>query len=137
MATQSVADLEKLPQAVKDGLGDAILANSAAHVVFAPSELTSSPTVNPGLEALLKLHGRQVALLSQDELELLRLFMDQGRKKGVSVEFDTDANADGQALAEMNSVSALEILAAANSYIRVHVSALEILDAANHEGTPQ
>lgn len=115
MITQSLADLERLPQATKDRLIQ----------------------IDPSLEALIKLHGRQVALLSQDELALLRSFMDQGRKSGVSINFDTDANADQQTLAEMNSVSALEILAAANSYIRVHVSALEILDAANHEGTPQ
>lgn len=135
--TQSLADLEQLPQATRD----AILANAGAHVLFKvnspptlpgaekptppqvfnfdPAGSTGHDVFNPSLEAVKKLHGCQVALLNQDELELLRLFMDQGRKSGVSVEFDTDADTDLQALAEMNSVSALEILAAANSYIRL------------------
>lgn len=122
--TQSLADLEKLPQATQ------LSAEKTADprvFIFDPEQLTGRHAVNPRLEALKKLEGRQVALLSRDELALLSLYMDQGRKSGVSVEFDTDA--DQQALAEMNCDSALEILAVANSYVR--------LKFAKHEGNPQ
>lgn len=69
------------------------------------------------IDVLKKLEGRQVAMLDQQELSVLRMFMDQGRKQGLLVEFDTDT--DEQAWAEMNSTRALEILAAANSYVRL------------------
>lgn len=69
------------------------------------------------IDVLKKLEGRQVAMLDQQELSVLRMFMDQGRKQGVLIEFDTDT--DEQAWAEMNSTRALEILAAANSYVRL------------------
>lgn len=82
-----------------------------------PNDPESFGTMNPGIEALKKLDARQVAMLDRQELELLREFMDHGRRQGVLVEFDTDT--DVQGWAEMNAVHALEILAVANSYIRL------------------
>lgn len=81
-----------------------------------PHDSTCFAAFNLPREALKRLEGRQVAMLNQQELELLSFFMDQGRKQGVSIDFDTDT--DQQGWAEMNSVRALEILAIANSYIR-------------------
>ncbi|MBD8599000.1 hypothetical protein [Pseudomonas sp. CFBP 8772] len=70
------------------------------------------------IEALKKIDGCQVAMLAQHEREVLREFMDQGRKLGVCiVGFDTDT--DVQGWEEMNSARALEILAVANSYVRL------------------
>ncbi|AZE48382.1 hypothetical protein C4K04_2710 [Pseudomonas chlororaphis] len=69
------------------------------------------------VEELKQLEGRQVAMLSQQEREVLRFFMDQGRKQGVLVRFESDA--DQQEWTETNSVRTLEILARANSYIHL------------------
>lgn len=102
----------------EQGLTASLLRESPAKVFqLNPTDPANFGAVNPGIEALKKLEGRQVAMLDQQELKVLRMFMDQGRKQGVSVEFDTDT--DEQAWPEMNSARALEILAVANSYVRL------------------
>lgn len=101
------------------GPSDVLVHDSKRYIKIDPHNPENYGSVNPGVEALKKLEGRQVAMLGQHELELLREFMDQGRKHGVLVEFDTDTDVLGWS--EMNSARALEILAAANSYIRLQI----------------
>ncbi|MGE6473206.1 hypothetical protein [Serratia proteamaculans] len=131
----AVASLPSIEQARKAAA--LLLAESAPVAVYAegepvkiscnakvfrlnPNDPETFGSVNPGIEALKKLEARQVAMLDQPELELLREFMDHGRTQGVLVEFDTDT--DVQGWAEMNSLGALEVLALANSYVRLRFS---------------
>jgi hypothetical protein len=82
-----------------------------------PNGAENVGSLNPVIEALKKLEARQVAMLHLSELELLREFMDHGRKQGVLVDFDTDT--DVQGWAELDSHRRLEVLALANSYVRL------------------
>lgn len=83
----------------------------------ATSEQGRAAMPPPSVDALRSMEGRQVAMLDQHERDLLRFFMNQGRKNGVLVKFDTDT--DQQGWEGMNAVRSLEVLAAANSYIRL------------------
>ena len=70
------------------------------------------------VEAAQALHGRNVAMLSPDESEVLNYFIQQGRKFGVTIGIDTDADPNDLQAAG-SPAQEREIMRRANSTVKV------------------
>lgn len=75
---------------------------------------------SPSIEDLKTLDGRQVAMLSKAERDVLRFFIEQGRKHKVAVLIQSDA--DPEELVSASKQQAEDILERANSYVRLRFS---------------
>lgn len=71
----------------------------------------------PSIEAVQALDGKNFAMLSEEERQVLAFFLEQGRKHGVKVEVLSDA--DPAALERASREQADQILARANSHVKV------------------
>ena len=74
----------------------------------------------PSIEAVKALDGKNFAMLSAQEHQVLNFYLDRGRKYGVNVEIVSDA--DREELARASREQAGQILARANSHVKVSVS---------------
>jgi hypothetical protein len=74
----------------------------------------------PSIEAVKALDGKNFAMLSEEERQVLHFYLDRGRKHGVNVEIVSDA--DGANLARASREQADEILARANSHVKLTVN---------------
>lgn len=74
----------------------------------------------PSIEELMKLEGRQLAMLNKAERDVLRFFMEQGRRYNVAVQIQSDA--DPVELAAASKQQAENIMEQANSYVRIQLS---------------
>lgn len=72
------------------------------------------------IEELKKLEGRQVAMLSKAERDVLQFFIEQGRRYNVAVQIQSDA--DPVELSAASKQQAESILERANSHVRLHFS---------------
>lgn len=71
----------------------------------------------PSIEAVQALDGTNFAMLSDAERQVLNFFLDQGRKHNVKVEIVSDV--DPAILERVSREQAAEILARANSHVKV------------------
>ena len=75
----------------------------------------------PPIDAVKALDQRIFATLTPDEMNVLNFYRDQGRKHGVTIIIDTDANPDDLARASSRE-RADQILKQANNLVHVTVA---------------
>ena len=89
---------------------------------FSPAESSGSalpvPAGHPTIEQALKLDGKIFAMLSSEEEAVLSYYLDRGRKYGVSVVFEKDAD-PGAGRGANSTPKALELLKRGKSVVRV------------------